>query len=142
MNQIPNPNSATDILDRIVHDHYTSAAEHIEPSSGFVLSVMEPVRAQASEPQPIAFPWRCVVPGIVAIACGLLALAVVAVRQLGTASASNQSLDAALQPYRALAHSLAANFTAGDTMVCWIVVAAGLSAASIAVSFRLTGSGN
>ena len=41
--------------------------EEIEPSSGFVASVMEAVRAEAEAPPPIPFPWVRAVPGLVAV---------------------------------------------------------------------------
>jgi len=42
----------TDPLDRIL-----SEDDSLEPSSGFGASVMDAVRRQAAEPQPIPFPW-------------------------------------------------------------------------------------
>ena len=39
--------------------------EEIVPSSGFVASVMEAVRADADAPAPIPFPWKWALPGLV-----------------------------------------------------------------------------
>ncbi len=68
-------------------------AESIEPSSGFVASVMERVREEAAATAalgPIRFPWRRAVPGIcmvvlaVAVSATLLTFASMAVVQLAS----------------------------------------------------------
>jgi hypothetical protein len=38
-------------------DRMLSSEDMLEPSSGFVVSVMESVRRQATEPAPRGFPW-------------------------------------------------------------------------------------
>jgi hypothetical protein len=48
-------------LDRIL-----SRGEEIVPSSGFLDSVMDAVRAEASAPPPIPFPWKRALPGLIA----------------------------------------------------------------------------
>lgn len=77
-------------------------AESIEPSSGFVASVMEQVReeaAAAASPSPIPFPWRRAVPGLcmallaIAVCVTLLVLASAAVARL----ASHALVSAAVQ---------------------------------------------
>jgi hypothetical protein len=50
-----------DELDRIL-----GSDEPLEPSSGLSESVMDAVREEARTPEPLAFPWRRVVPGLVA----------------------------------------------------------------------------
>lgn len=50
-----------DELDRIL-----SHKDEITPSSGFVNSVMDAVRQDASTPAPIPFPWRRALPGMIA----------------------------------------------------------------------------
>jgi hypothetical protein len=41
-----------------------AAREEIVPSSGFLAGVMEHVREEAAMPQPIPFPWKRAIPGI------------------------------------------------------------------------------
>lgn len=60
-----------DSLDRIL-----ASEEEIRPSSGFVASVMDSVRHEATAPPPLPFPWKRALPGILA---GVLALAVLCV---------------------------------------------------------------
>ncbi len=56
-----------DGLDRILVNE-----REIAPSSGFVDSVMDSVRHEASAPPPLPFPWKHALPGVVA---AILALA-------------------------------------------------------------------
>ncbi len=58
-------------FDRIMADD-----EQIVPSSGFTQSVMDAVRQEAATPKPIPFPWGRAVPGLIAIAIMLVAIAV------------------------------------------------------------------
>lgn len=58
-----------------------SAEEEIMPSSGFVANVMDAVRAEATAPPPIPFPWKLAIPGLAAWACIITGLALVVVRQ-------------------------------------------------------------
>ena len=52
-----------DELDRIL-----SEENDLTPSSGFLESVMETVRSDASAPPPIPFPWKRAWPGVAAFA--------------------------------------------------------------------------
>lgn len=129
----PDPNDSAamaDPIDHLVDAHLAGTAELLAPSSGFVLSVMESVRAEASAPPPIAFPWRRVVPGLVAVLCGLIALVAFAVRALQTGAAG---LAAPSRAWLTLA------FTRGEATLCWVLLAGCLSIAAVAVSFRLAG---
>jgi len=58
-----------DELDRIL-----SGEPEIVPSSGFTANVMDTVRREATEPPPIPFPWRRVLPGLAVsvVALGML----------------------------------------------------------------------
>jgi hypothetical protein len=47
-------------------DRWLSKDPGIVPSSGFVLSVMDAVRSEASTPPPLRFPWKLALPGFVA----------------------------------------------------------------------------
>ena len=55
-----------DMLDRIL-----AAEEELIPSSGFAASVMNRIYQEAAAPQPIPFPWKRAVFGIVPACCGL-----------------------------------------------------------------------
>ncbi len=61
------PERSVDNLDRVL-----AAEEELVPSSGFVAAVMERVREEVAAPEPIAFPWRRVLPGAVVAAIGLV----------------------------------------------------------------------
>ncbi|MGA1982839.1 MAG: hypothetical protein ABSG84_10195 [Acidobacteriaceae bacterium] len=124
-----------DPIDSLLDAHLAGPDDELAPSSGFVLSVMESVRAQTAEPPPIAFPWRRVVPGAVAVLCGLAALIVFALRALDAGAAAGPAAPA----HTRLALSLAPAFTSGEVVLGWVVLAACLSLAAIAASFRLAG---
>jgi hypothetical protein len=119
-------------VDRLLDEHLTQPAEQLAPSSGFVRTVMESVHVQASAPPPLIFPWRSLLSATVAIACGLVAFVIYAVR---AGSNLEQTFEAALQPYLALARSL----TPAQITLCWIWLATSISVAAIAASFRITG---
>jgi hypothetical protein len=119
-------------VDRLLDEHLSQPAEQLAPSSGFVHSVMESIHAQASAPPPLIFPLRYLLFGTTAIACGLIALVVFVAR---SGSSLEQTIEAALQSYLALVHSL----TPEQILLCWIWLATFLSIAAIAASFRITG---
>jgi hypothetical protein len=133
-----NSNLADDALDRLLDAHLAESIE-LAPSSGFVASVMESIHAQATEPPPIAFPWRRVLPGAIAILCGLLAFVVFAVHEASTAprGAPPVAEPSTTALWRHL--SLALAFTPREITLCWILLAACLSFATVAASFRITG---
>ena len=119
-------------VDRLLDQHLSQPAEELAPSSGFVHSVMESIHAQASAPPPYIFPWRYLLFGTVAIACGLVALVIYAVR---AGSNLEHNLEAALQSHLTPALSL----TPDQVSLCWIWLATLLSITAIAASFRITG---
>lgn len=49
-------------------DQILAGEETLLPSSGFLSGVMERMQAEAAAPAPIPFPWRRVLPGLLAIA--------------------------------------------------------------------------
>ena len=132
------PSPADDALDRLLDGHL-AASEELAPSSGFLASVMESVHAQATEPLPIAFPWRRVVPGVIAVLCGLLAFVVFAFH--GVKETAKPILPVAhfsgSISWQQLTHAV--TFTPHAVTLCWILLAACLSVAAVATSFRLTG---
>jgi hypothetical protein len=138
MKQAHNPNANDDILNRLLEEHLAGPPEQLEPSSGFATSVMESIHAQAAEPPPIAFPWRRVVPGLLAILCCLSVLFVAILR----AGIAGKVAGLTSQPITQHALSLTHTFTAGEATLCWTLLAACLSIAAIAASFRMTGRSN
>jgi hypothetical protein len=54
------------VIDRIL-----DSEDALLPSSGFSAAVMECVREEAAAPAPIPFPWKRVLPGLVAIMAAL-----------------------------------------------------------------------
>lgn len=52
-------------------DQILAAEEELAPSSGFLASVMERVREEATAPPPIPFPWKRALPGMLGTAGGL-----------------------------------------------------------------------
>jgi hypothetical protein len=122
-------------IDFLIDQRLAGSAEELAPSSGFVLSVMESIHAQAEEPAPIAFPWRRVMPGAFAVLCGLAALIGFGLRAFHPAKTAGM----ATQIYPRLVLSYTPAFTAGEMTLCWILLAACVSVAVVAASFRLTG---
>jgi hypothetical protein len=114
-----------DDLDRIL-----SGQQDIVPSSGFVASVMDAVRSEASTPPPIPFPWKRALPGLAA-AC--FALGWVLVTWLLLFSRRGASPPKLVEP-AALTASLEAAMNSG---VGWVVLALLLALASVKLTFRL-----
>ena len=108
-----------DDLDRVL-----SRDDDIVPSSGFVFSVMDAVTREAATPPAIPFPWRRAVPGFVAWAVTLVAVAVAAFRWTEDPSASAMA---------GLVEA-AASIGAG-----WIVLALLMSFVSVKLAMRLAG---
>jgi len=134
-----NPSIDAESLDRLLTEQLASPSEHLTPSSGFVLSVMESIQAQTAEPPPIAFPWRRTLPGAIAAVCGLIALIVLALRpgNIDTPASRHWAGILATRIVRAL--SLHADATQIAAALCWSLLATLLSIAAVAASFRLTG---
>jgi hypothetical protein len=120
-----NPND----LARILSDE-----QEILPSSGFTASVMEAVRQEASAPPPIPFPWKRVIPGIVASCFLLVALAFQVHAQLQQEAAS-QLPSAWVSIFSATLE------TAMRRGVHWIIAALLLAFASVKFAMRLASAG-
>jgi len=114
-------------------DHLLSREEAILPSSGFATSVMDALRREAAAPPPIPFPWRRVLPGLVA---GGFALALVLVEivlviaQAGktTAPQSSMSLPSLIPPL----------FHGGiESAALWTVLALLMAFVSVKLSMHL-----
>lgn len=132
----PNPTAnqtgaaqTTDDLDLLLQAHLASPAETLTPSSGFVLSVMDTIQQQATEPSPIAFPWRRALPGAVAVLCGLAAFLFFAFSR----AAAGPGVTPAASAHPALALS------EGATVLGSVLLASCISIVAVAASFRLAG---
>ena len=121
-------NGSDAALDQILRQHLNEPAEQLAPSSGFVISVMDSIHQQAAEPPPIAFPWRCVLPGAVAILCGVVAF-VVFIAHNGRSAGPGIGADVILPTA----------LSSGQIALCAVVVAIMASVAVVAASFRLAG---
>jgi len=111
-------------------DEILSREDSIVPSSGFVSSVMDAVRQEASVPPPIPFPWKWAIPG--------LAAAIVAVSALvlqGAAALAGKSANA---PLPARWNSAINMFVDGlrDAHAGWIFMALLLTWVSVGLSIR------
>jgi hypothetical protein len=130
MKRLSNAEDNDKILDRLLDEHFAGESEPLTPSSGFALSVMESIEAQATLPPPIAFPWSRVLPGLVAVLCGLVVFVLMLWRSAGSAATESHA-KLGLSGYHAV--------TATDSALGWVLVAACLSVAAVAASFRMTG---
>jgi len=114
-------------LDSLLQNHLNAPAEELTPSSGFVLSVMDAIHQQATEPAPIAFPWKRVLPGAIAILCALVAFIVYAY--------AGRHSTPAVRPNLITPSAL----TSSEITLCWVALAVCLSIVTVAASFRLAG---
>jgi len=130
MNNTPPLNESDEALELLLREHLNAPAERLTPSSGFALSVMDAIHTQATEPPPIAFPWRRVLPGAMAILCALAAFVVFVP---GTASGP-------LLGARASQLLASSTFTYGEVVLGSVLLAACVSIVAVAASFRLAGS--
>ncbi len=55
-------------------DHIFLREDEILPSSGFAVSVMDAIQREAAAPQPIPFPWKRALPGMVVAGLALLVI--------------------------------------------------------------------
>jgi hypothetical protein len=127
MSHTPPHQKADDALDNLLQSHLNAPAEQLAPSSGFVLSVMDAIQQQATEPAPVAFPWKRVLPGAIAILCALVAFIVYAYAGRHSTPAIRPNL------------VLSSTFTSSEITLCWIALAVCLSVITVAASFRLAG---
>jgi hypothetical protein len=86
--------SATEQITNL--DRILASEDELAPSSGFAASVMDRVRQEAAAPEPIPFPWRRALPGMIVVGVGLVWCLVLLVR-MGIAEAKTPVL-VALRP--------------------------------------------
>lgn len=77
-----------DPLDRILREE-----DSLLPSSGFAASVMDAIHVHAAEPAPIPFPWKLAVPGMAALAAGILVVIRLAIAAIQSLAQSANSAD-------------------------------------------------
>ncbi|HKI11661.1 MAG TPA: hypothetical protein VKA02_06060 [Candidatus Acidoferrum sp.] len=111
-------------------DRSLSRQEEILPSSGFVASVMEAVRRQASAPPPIPFPWKRILPSLTAAGLSFVSVVVASIPLLRHGDPSRP-----LPPQwlSIIASVIAAWKTFGAN---WIALALILSLASLKLTMR------
>jgi hypothetical protein len=110
-------------------DRILATEEPLIPTSGFLASVMESVREQAADPQPIPFPWKRAVPGILFVAVVFGWGAFKTIRQ-----GLPEMRSVSLTPPHIPAAALQSVEQAG-----WVALALGISLLSWLLSRRLAG---
>jgi hypothetical protein len=105
-----------DELDRIL-----GSEEPLEPSSGLSASVMDAVREEARTPEPLPFPWRRAIPGIVAC----LALLAVGIAVAALTDPPPGAIGGVELLEQALSNPLAGPiaWAAGSLLFSWVTVA-------------------
>jgi len=101
------------------------SGDEIVPSSGFVARVMDAVRAEATAPPAIPFPWLRALPGIVAAAVTVVAIIA------GFVSLGRTAIETTATP-------LPAAFNLPGTTMAWLFVALLLCTVPVMLSLRLT----
>jgi hypothetical protein len=118
-------------LDRIL-----SAEDELVPSSGFVRSVMDGVRMEASAPAPIPFPWKRALPGLLVSILSLVAMCMTAFSGPGPQRVHEVSGPSIL--IRLMTDLSGLLSTANVGGLCWIILALLLTLASVKLSMRLS----
>jgi len=116
-------------LDPTAIDRILASEEELVPTSGFLASVMERVREEATAPPPIPFPWKRAIPGITLLT-GTLGWGAFALVRHGLPAASELSLT---PPH------LTAAFDQSLEQAAWVALALGVSLFSWLLSKRLAG---
>ncbi len=96
--------------------------EMIEPSPGFTASVMGAVRREAETLEPLAFPWRRALPGLVLSAAGLVAGLALLVVAFISAPASETAVVWTIPAWLSGGRLLSAAALAGSLFVAWLAV--------------------
>lgn len=111
-----------DAMDRIL-----AAEEEIVPSSGFTAAVMERVREEAAAPEPIPFPWKLAMPGIL-LTAGVLGWGAWEMTRAAIAGAAHFSF---------VAPQISPAAARGLEEAGWVALALAISYLSWALSMRL-----
>jgi hypothetical protein len=107
-------------------------AEEILPSSGFVASVMQAVRAEAAAPPPIPFPWTRAIPGVAAAGLALVFVFVAVVEFAREGVHSSAAVTWPPELVRAIE-------IANGAGVGWIVAASLLALVCVRFAMRVAG---
>lgn len=130
MKSISGQENDEDEVDRIL-----ARKDEILPSSGFADAVMESVRQEAAAPQPIAFPWKRALPGLlvgaVALVVGLVAGVTVIVKA-ASGSIAPQAATATLPALPSLFHG------GIESAVIWTMLSLLMAFVSVKLSTRAT----
>jgi hypothetical protein len=124
------PEKADSATEQITNlDRILASDQELAPSSGFAVAVMDRVRQEAAVPEPIQFPWRRALPGMIVVGVGLVWCLVLLVR-MGIAEAKSPVL-MALHP--------AAVMTPRMESAGWVAAALGVSLLSWLLARRMLG---
>lgn len=74
-------------------DHVLLSEDALLPTSGFAVSVMDRIEAEAAVPAPIAFPWKHALPGVAALILGIYCLYRLASAAVAAAGQSTTATD-------------------------------------------------
>jgi hypothetical protein len=110
-------------------DRILATEEELVPTFGFLASVMERVQEEAAAPQPIPFPWKRAVPGVLGVT-GLLGWGANQLIRQGLPVAEAISL---VPPH------LPAAMVQPFEQAGWVALALGASLLSWLLSYRLAG---
>jgi hypothetical protein len=124
------PGAYHDPIDRIL-----GAEDQLVPSSGFLASVMERVREEAIAPQPIPFPWKRAIPGMV-LAAGTIIWLIYDVIRMALTGAQTGDWTSIWNSSIAMSH-IPAPAQQTLTPAFWTALALVVSLASWAFSRRL-----
>lgn len=116
----------TDDLDRIL-----SNQGEINPSPGFVVSVMNAVRREVVAPPPLPFPWKHALPGLLAAALAV-ALLLGTVVEVFTKHTAAQPLRLAVPSFL-----FSAFFTSKAVEAGWVTLTLILSLVAVNISMRV-----
>ncbi|HEX7729962.1 MAG TPA: hypothetical protein VF392_13075 [Terracidiphilus sp.] len=111
-------------------DHILATDDELLPSSGFVEAVMTRIQQEAAAPAPLPFPWKRVLPGMVAAAGGLVWVAVSFGKEMATAVHS---------PELHAAHAQTFTIPFSLQNAGWITLALGASLLSWSFARRIAG---
>jgi|HubBroStandDraft_4_1064222.scaffolds.fasta_scaffold289540_2 hypothetical protein len=120
-------------------DRILSREDEILPSSGFTVSVMEAVRREAAAPPPIPFPWKGVLPGLLA-GGGALALVLVTVVKAISRVDGTMASTTASRFSSSLTSGTLLLFSGGiESAAIWAGLALLMAFVSVKLTMRLSG---